>query len=42
MTDYEKTYTLNEILETEENEEIIGNLTSDELEVIEAILELNY
>lgn len=42
MTDYEKTYTLNEILETEENEEIIGHLTNDELEVIEAILELNY
>lgn len=42
MTDYEKTYTLEEILETEENEEIIGHLTSDEIEVIEAILELNY
>ena len=42
MTDYEKTYTLQELLETEENEEIIWHLTSDEIEVIEAILELNY
>ena len=42
MTDYEKTYTLDEILETEENEGIVWHLTSDELEVIEAILELNY
>lgn len=42
METTEKTYSLDELLECEEGQEIIGNLYSKELDALEAILELNY
>ena len=42
METLEKLYTLPELLESEESEEITGHLYSRELEAVEAILELNY
>lgn len=42
METLEKLYTLSELLECEESEEITGHLYSGELEAVEAILELNY
>ena len=42
METTEKLYTLSELLECEEGEEIKGNLYSRELDAVEAILELKY